>query len=102
MQNRTLTIDVRVTAIAALAVFTAATAAHARPDTRTMSCNQAVGFIQQNRSVVMTTGPHTYERIVAGHGYCGPTAQPTPMTAPTYDNPRCRIGYRCKEVFKDG
>jgi hypothetical protein len=68
----------------------------ARPDTRAMTCDYAQAFIKQHRSVVMTTGPYTYARLVSGLGYCGPGEDVRLITAPTLDNPRCRVGYICQ------
>ena len=73
-----------------------ATAIAARPDTRTMTCEYAQAFVKQHRAVVMTTGPYTYARIVAGLGYCGPGEDVRLITAPTLDYPRCRVGYICQ------
>jgi hypothetical protein len=71
--------------------------AMARPDTRTMTCQYAQGFVRQNKAVIMSTGPYTYERFVANSvGYCGPQEQTRLLTAPTLDNPRCRVGYICE------
>ncbi len=76
--------------------------AHARPDTRTMTCQQAVAIIKQYKSIVLSTGRFTYDRYVAQQGFCGPTQQTTLAVAPTIDNPRCRIGYRCTEMIDTG
>ncbi len=44
--------------------------AEARPDTRSMTCNQLQAFIKKNGAVVMNTGPRTYNRFVYHRGFC--------------------------------
>ena len=72
-------------------------AAEARPDTRSMTCAQAQDFVRRHGAVVMTTGRHTYQRIVSQHRYCDPWQQLFPERAPTRDAPQCVVGYRCDE-----
>ena len=68
----------------------------ARPDTRQMTCRQAQDLVRQRGSVVLTTGPSTFDRFVANGRYCEPqTAQVRAKFAPTRDNPQCPAGYRC-------
>jgi hypothetical protein len=71
--------------------------AEGRPDTRRYTCEVVQATVQQRRAIVMTTGPHTYGRIVAGQAYCGPTQRAMLQVVPTLDNPRCRAGYYCIE-----
>jgi hypothetical protein len=73
----------------------------ARPDTRKMTCEGAQQFVRQNGAVVMTTGQHTYERIVSNQGYCDFDEMTWLMIAPTSDNPRCRVGYYCRPRLDD-
>jgi hypothetical protein len=73
----------------------------ARPDTRAMTCEQARAFVRQQGAVVMSTGPYTYDRIVSGYGYCERGQETWLTTAPTRDNPKCRIGYLCKDRIND-
>ena len=44
--------------------------AQARPDTRSMSCQQLQNFVKDNGAVVMNTGPRTYNRFVHHRGFC--------------------------------
>lgn len=44
--------------------------AQARPDTRSMTCNQLLAFVERNGAVVMDTGPRTYKRFVYHRGFC--------------------------------
>ena len=54
----------------ALAASFAPAAAEARPDTRSMTCQQLLGFLKSKGSVVMDTGPRTYKLFVWHRGYC--------------------------------
>ncbi len=69
----------------------------ARPDTRTMTCQQARAVVQQYKAIVMSTGQYTYERIVIGQGYCSSTQISKPLYAPTVDVPSCKVGNICQE-----
>jgi len=69
--------------------------AHARPDVRTMTCAQAKALVQQNGSVVMTTGKYTYERYVAGQAYCERPYVKRRAWIVTKDTSECLVGYRC-------
>jgi hypothetical protein len=61
-----------------------------------MTCNQARDFIASNGAVVMTTGPHTFERFVAHAGYCMWDEYAARAWAPTRDASQCLIGYYCR------
>jgi len=89
-------------AMAVAAILAAAPEAHsARPDTRAMNCQQAQSLVRSRGAVVMTTGQYTYERIVAGQGYCEGDEETWIKTAPTRDDPQCRVGYYCRtRVFE--
>ncbi|MCB1456731.1 MAG: hypothetical protein KDJ48_01215 [Nitratireductor sp.] len=69
----------------------------ARPDTRNYACAEVQAAVRQARAILMTTGPHTYDRIVSGQGQCGPTQRAFRRYAPTLDNPKCFVGYYCIE-----
>ncbi len=71
--------------------------ASARPDTRSMTCQQARAVVQQYKAIVMSTGQYTYERIVIGQGYCSSTQISKPLYAPTVDVERCKVGNICEE-----
>lgn len=85
-------------AIVALAAGLAPAIAQNRPDTRTYTCAQVNALVKHYMAAVLTTGPHTYLRVVSQGSLCGPQT-PKLVVAPTLDNPRCRIGYRCQEKF---
>jgi hypothetical protein len=76
-------------------------AAQARPDTRTMTCQQAQEFVRRNGAVVMTTGPHTFERIVSNRSFCDFDETTWLMVAPTRDVPNCRVGSYCRTRIDD-
>jgi hypothetical protein len=89
----------RMTVIAASAMLLAGPfEAHARPDTRSMTCPQAKAFVKQNQAIVMTTGPNTYERIVIGQGLCSSTQITRQLVAPTVGERKCKVGYTCEEA----
>jgi hypothetical protein len=86
--------------IAGAILFAATTAAHARPDTRTMSCEQTQALVQSHRSAVLTTGRNTYDRYVRPFGNeCDWPEVPTAAFVPTRDG-QCRL-YRCQEPVFD-
>jgi hypothetical protein len=90
-------------AFAAFAAVAFAGVAQARPDTRTMTCRQAVEFVRQNGPVVMNYGYSDragwlYEKFQSracsgrqndngGHA----------AWVPTLDSPSCFIGYACRD-----
>ncbi|MEM9634522.1 MAG: hypothetical protein AAGA50_24545 [Pseudomonadota bacterium] len=86
---------VGVVVLSALATQTALAQA-GRPDTRQLTCAQAQSLVQQRGTVVMSTGPTTFEKFISDARYCLPqTNQVRPVIAPTKDNPKCPVGNRC-------
>ena len=82
------------------AMMYAATAAHARPDTRAMTCAQTRALIQNRHAAVLTTGPDTYDRFVRQYGNeCDWPEVPVSISVPTRDG-QCRV-YRCEEPVFD-
>lgn len=74
------------------------TYAEARPDTRSMSCEQTRDFVKKKGSAVMNTGPNTYDRFVASRQFCVSQKQFLIRAfVPTKDNKSCHIGYTCQE-----
>lgn len=90
---------VRVAAIAMVSLGLTVSLVQAqsgRPDTRQLTCKQAQELVKKSGSIVMTTGPSTFEKFVASARYCQPQAnQVRAKFAPTRDNPECAVGYRC-------
>ena len=81
-------------------LLAATTTAYARPDTRSMTCEQTQILIQSHRSAVLTTGPNTYDRYVRQFGNeCDWPEVPTAAAVPTRDG-QCRV-YRCQEPVFD-
>ncbi|MCB1461799.1 MAG: hypothetical protein KDJ90_05085 [Nitratireductor sp.] len=72
----------------------------ARPDTRAMTCAQGRALLAGRGTLVMSTGPHTYERFVHNRGFCSLSQETSAQHAPTLDDPRCRIGYICVEATR--
>ncbi|OHV89527.1 hypothetical protein [Mesorhizobium sp. ORS 3428] len=73
-----------------------ATGAHARPDTRAMTCAETQALIQGRHAAVLTTGPDTYDRFVRQFGNeCDWPEVPMSISVPTRDG-QCRV-YRCEE-----
>jgi hypothetical protein len=84
-------------AIALTLAMAASSFAAARPDTRTMSCEGAKAFVRSQGAVIMSTGRHTYDRIVASIGFCERGEEAVLKVAPTLDNPRCWVGSYCRD-----
>ena len=73
----------------------------ARPDLRTMTCQQAQNMVLQRGSVVATTGRYTYRRFVSHFRYCDYWERTASAWVKTKDNPKCRINYVCEERLDD-
>ncbi|NVK34370.1 MAG: hypothetical protein HWE23_07810 [Rhodobacteraceae bacterium] len=75
--------------------------AQARPDARKFSCAAAQKMVRDNGQVVFTTGPNTYSMFVSNRRYCDPWQVLSWQYAPTKDNPKCRVAYKCDEPIFD-
>ena len=82
-------------AIVTVLVVLAATPALARPDARAMTCAGLNALIAREGAVVVTTGPHTYQRFVASWGFCDPWEMLQPVYQVTADNRRCVVHSIC-------
>lgn len=78
-----------------LALCAVATTAHARPDTRSMSCAQAQDLVKREGAIVLSTGQMTYSRFVAHRGHCNHYETTRAQFAPTRDSNECFAGYKC-------
>jgi hypothetical protein len=81
-----------------VAFVSLATAAFAqsRPSTVRMTCGQARGLVASRGSIVLSTGPYTFNRFVTHGGYCFRGEVTEPVWVRTADSPQCFIGYKCK------
>ncbi len=70
----------------------------ARPSTLELTCQGARHLVAAHGALVMTTGPGTYERIMANYGQCLAGETSRTFVAPTLDDPRCLVGYYCAPV----
>ena len=87
---------VLIAGVTLVASVSAAYAQAGRPDTRQMTCAQAQALVKQRGSVVMTTGPTTFDKFVATSNYCSPDAKMLrPKYAQTKDNKQCAVGNQC-------
>ena len=86
----------RIVLTSAAVTLALATLAQARPDTRTMTCQQTQALIQSHGSVVLTTGPNTYALYIRQFSNaCGSSEIPAVAYVPTLDG-RCLV-HRCRE-----
>lgn len=82
-------------AVSLIALIATTSAVAARPSTLGMSCQQAQNFVAAQGAVVMTTGPHTFQRFVTNPGYCMTAEWAEPALAPTKDTRNCPLFYYC-------
>ena len=78
-----------------VATLAATSVAGARPNTTNMTCAQATATVAHAGAIALSTGENTYQRFVAGIGFCMPRQTTGPGIAPTRDNPACQVGYVC-------
>jgi hypothetical protein len=94
---------IAVTFLAAGALLSAASLAHAQQLAEEMSCAQAVVHYEQNGSIYVMTKRKFAVPVTVGTPigqadtvYCtGSGAQPRPQTVRTRDKRRCAIAVRC-------
>jgi hypothetical protein len=77
-------------------VFAHGALAQARPLSTAISCAQASGLVNSGGSVVLSTGPYTYDRYVSSGRFCGTAETTEPAWIPTVDTQQCFVGYRCR------
>jgi hypothetical protein len=83
---------VAMPAVILVLMMCAINVAEARPDVRQMTCKSAAALVKKSGKVVMTTGNHTYDRIMANQSSC---SRPEKYLARTRDNKSCFVGYKC-------
>ena len=87
---------------AAIVAFASGAVAQGRPATPAMTCAAAADLVARNGAIVLTTGPITYARFVHHGGFCPIPETPRPAFELTLDNPKCFVGYICKDRFSEG
>ncbi|MDX5594506.1 hypothetical protein [Pseudovibrio sp. SPO723] len=85
-----------------LVVTVSAASAQARPDTRTMTCEQARNLVKQRGAVVLTTGARTFDRFVVDRRFCQRDEAIRSEWVQTKDIKQCRIGYTCVRPYDFG
>mgnify|MGYP000067671331 CR=1 FL=1 len=74
----------------------------ARPDTRAMTCAEASALVARAGAIVLSTGPMTYARFVRDVGFCPLPETTQPSWEATRDEPKCFVGYTCRDKFNEG
>jgi hypothetical protein len=74
----------------------------ARPDTRAMTCAEASALVARAGAIVLSTGPVTYARFVRDGGFCPLPETTQPSWETTRDQPKCFVGYTCRDKFNEG
>ena len=69
--------------------------AHARPDTRTMSCAAVNQLVEREGAVVMSTGRHTFERFASSGRFCDRGERIEPRYVPAADTKQCIVNGVC-------
>ncbi len=89
----------------ALALTATGSYAQTRPSTVTRPCYAGQQLVFARGAVVLSTGPHSYDRFVRDRSFCEFNEYITPAFVPSLDTPQCFVGYRCKagprELFWD-
>lgn len=77
--------------LAAIFILVFPALAEARPDARTMTCNEVWALIQDRGAVVLTTGQYTYKRFVYHRGFCLYSERIGHEWISTSDTRECRL-----------
>ena len=83
-------------AILIASLFVIAPASAQRPSSLSMSCGEARAIVASHGAIVLSTGPHTYDRYVAAPGFCPLGNWAERATVPTADARQCPLGYICQ------
>ncbi|MCP4184696.1 MAG: hypothetical protein GY761_15495 [Hyphomicrobiales bacterium] len=80
--------------------------ADARPNTVNLSCSQVKSLVRSHRSILLSTGRHTYDRYVVNVAFCPSGDYAKRAYVRTRDRNSCRIGYTCTmdnplEIWRD-
>jgi hypothetical protein len=88
--------------IACAALLPGASQSQTRPDTRAMTCAEAHALVARAGAIVLSTGPVTYARFVRDGGFCPLPETTQPSWEITRDDPKCFVGYVCRDKFNEG
>ncbi|MDB5533040.1 MAG: hypothetical protein JWO28_1355 [Hyphomicrobiales bacterium] len=88
----------RKLAVTALILTTLSAPAQARLNTMSMTCDQAKNVVVQQGAVILGNASRRFDRYVATRAYCTPQEIIMPDWIATRDNPKCFVGYRCKDA----
>ncbi len=72
--------------------------AQTRPQTPSMTCDQARRIVFSRGAVVLGTGGFTYDRFVRDRSFCEINETGELAVVPTRDTPQCPVGYRCRDA----
>jgi hypothetical protein len=86
----------KVLAVCLMACSATSAFAQPLPNTTTMSCASARRLVYARGAIVLATGPTTYDRYIAGDGYCTSDEYPSPAFVASADSRECFIGYTCE------
>jgi hypothetical protein len=94
----------KITVVIALAVHLSPSFAHgqARPSTTRMSCASVAHLVASRGTVVLSIGPHTFDRYVDSGAACERGQGIEAAFERTSDVAQCFIGYRCTRAFAGG
>jgi hypothetical protein len=70
--------------------------AQSRPDSLTMTCEQASALVRSRGAIVLGTGPNVFDRYVANGRFCTFPDVAEPAWVTTRDKRQCMVGFRCK------
>ncbi len=92
---------IRTTLLLALGLLSTSALGQERPSTARMPCGAAARVVSAQGAIVLSTGPHTYDRFVRDVGFCERDETTEPVWAPAADTPQCFVGYRCKSLNQE-
>ena len=81
-----------------LSVLASGVQAQTRPQTPSMTCDQARGIVLSRGAAVLGTGGFTYDRFVRDRSFCEINETTEFAVVPTRDTPQCPVGYRCRDA----
>jgi len=82
---------------AVFSVISIGAAQAARQDLSQLTCGQGRSLVASSGALVATTGPSTYDRIVHNRGFCSPGQDTIQQYLKSLDEPRCAVGYICRD-----